>query len=140
MDTAPSGNQGMLYGPDGAWQQNLLHLLRHSKAIVFKASQSGNVDWELEQIQKEGAMQRFFIFTPPTRLHTVLRWFYGVKSFEWTDFSARMKQAGYSLPADDPGQGAVIGFQEDGRGIVLCQGARTPEDYVEAMQGWLKGE
>lgn len=142
LDTAPTGNPEMVYGPDDVWQQNLLHLLRYSKAIVLKAGASGNVDWELEQIHKQSAIDRFFIFTPPTQPDTrwsiwFRRWLYGAHPLIWHEFVLRMRQLGFTLPMHSPGPGSVIGFYENAQGVVLLAGAKSAKHYTEVMVEWL---
>ena len=59
------------------------------------------------------------------------------KPVAWSSFAAQLNELGYTVSTDDPGPGAVIGFDAAGNAVTLRQGARTSTEYIAAMQDWL---
>jgi hypothetical protein len=55
----------------------------------------------------------------------------------WSKFAAELNELGYTVSTDDPGPGAVIGFDAAGRAVTVRERARTSMEYITAMQDWL---
>jgi hypothetical protein len=51
----------------------------------------------------------------------------------WPDFVNALAKSGYVVSVEDPGDGAVLGFDPDGVAVVLAQNLRTPGDYVNVI-------
>lgn len=47
-------------------------------------------------------------------------------------------EMGYELDRNDPGPGAVVGFDSRSKGQVLTTDAHSPTDYIGVIQGWLR--
>ena len=138
LDTLPTDSIEMIYGQDGAWQQNILTMLERCNAVVMKAGVSSNLDWELSQILAQNGQEKFFIFTAPTLPLAMDNFlekfsFSQEKTFDWQDLVVQMTRLGYKMPAENPGLGAIIAFNQAAEGTVVMQGANTPEDYVNAV-------
>ena len=138
LDTLPTDSIEMIYGQDGAWQQNILTMLQRCNAVVMKAGVSSNLDWELSQILAQNAQEKFFIFTAPTLPLAMDNFlekfsFSQQKTFDWQDLVAQMTRLGYKMPEENPGLGAVIAFDQAAEGTVVMRGANTPEDYVNTV-------
>jgi hypothetical protein len=55
----------------------------------------------------------------------------------WLDFVNALAACGYVVALEDPGDGAVLGFEGGGTALVLARGLRSPGDYVEAISSRL---
>jgi hypothetical protein len=96
--------------------------------------------YEFRVIWELGAHRRLFVFTPPARKARQIRRANRLKGFrheDWDDFAAALDgEHGYLL-GPDPGPGAVVTFEEDGRAVVLARGVEEPAGYVAAVLGHL---
>jgi hypothetical protein len=52
----------------------------------------------------------------------------------WSGFTRHLVDAGYHPPEADHGPGAVVGFDEHGRGEVLTTKASSPVEFVAAIR------
>jgi hypothetical protein len=46
---------------------------------------------------------------------------------------------GYEVDRSDPGPGAVVTFDGNGKSVLLISDAKTPEDFVGAIRAWTNG-
>ena len=59
------------------------------------------------------------------------------KPVAWSSFATQLNELGYTVSTDDPGPGAVIGFDAAGKAVSVRERARTSTEYIAAMQDWL---
>ena len=57
----------------------------------------------------------------------------GIAAPTWPQFVQALRSYGYVLDITDPGPGAVIGFDTEGKGRLLFTGATEPADFVIAV-------
>jgi Sel1 repeat len=141
----PLGGAVRLYASDTDWIQKLGELARQSSCIVVQTGRSGNLRVEYEYLRREGMQEKLFIFTghPNWRRRGWLKIWremvrFGTLRISWQDFSADLATLGYDLGFSDPGRGAVITFDVEGRGIVLTTQAKTAAEFVEPIRAWVE--
>jgi hypothetical protein len=141
----PLGGAVRLYASDTDWIQKLGELARQSSYIVVQRGRSDNLRGEYEYLRREGMQEKLFIFTehPKNRrkgwlgiLGEMVR--FGTLRISWQEFSADLAKLGYDLGLSDPGRGAVITFDVEGRGIVLTTQAETAAEFVEPIRAWVE--
>ena len=143
-DYLPPEGASRTYAADGGWQDYFTDLSNRSAAILMQMGNSDNLNWELVSVRERGLQTKMFVVTPPApsdagkysataffhRLHDRIK---GIQLASWDRFAVNLEKAGYKPPADDPGSGAVISFDEHNQGKRLVSGAKTPTDYVDAI-------
>jgi hypothetical protein len=56
----------------------------------------------------------------------------------WPEFSEALTSGGYIVAIEDPGPGAVIGFDGTGAAVALATGANSREEFVAPLVQWLR--
>jgi hypothetical protein len=89
--------------------------------------------------------EKLFIFTEHPTWHRrgwLKTWSemvrFGNLRISWQEFSADLAKLGYDLAFSDPGPGAVITFDVEGRGVVLTTQAKTADEFVEPIRAWVE--
>ena len=140
------------YAADEDWYEYFERLAGQAACIVMTVSNSDNLQRELTFIRREGLQSRLFIFTdlygaPHGFYYTVLKpvfWLmlqlYGPPRFDekatWEQLAQSVKKLGFDL-GDDPGRGAVVTFNSEGKTRVLVKEAGTPSEFVEPIRHYL---
>jgi hypothetical protein len=134
-----------MYAKDSEWMDQLDQLAKRSTCIIVQLASSDNLRWEFEHLRHEGLQQKLFIITPQSREGTRFQWAFfdllwylkGIRSVSWRAFSDDLAKLGYDLGFEDPGPGSVIGFEAEGRGVLLTTQANRPAEFVEPISVWL---
>lgn len=145
---APEGAM-RVYAKDSDWTEWLHDLANRAICILVEFGQSENLHWEFEHLRCEGLQQKLFVLTQPTysdsaafprAYRSALSRLKGIRPVSWREFSRGLAKLGYNLNFEDPGPGSVIGFDENGRGVLLTTEAELPPDFVEPICVWLEGK
>jgi Ca2+/Na+ antiporter len=144
QDVLPPGGATRVYFDDDAWQERLQALAVRAAVVVMEAGDTRWIEWELGMIRELGLQPRFFIVTPPggdprwSQLYR--RVGHAVVSIvarlsrstppTWQGFSARLRNAGFEPPPEDPGPGCVLAV--DGSRVVLLRAGLTSSDEFVA--------
>jgi hypothetical protein len=144
------------YADDEGWYEYIERLAGQAACMVMLVSNSDNLQRELTFIRREGLQRRLFILTAvidkPRRFAWLIQTFfekpilwivlrlYGPPHIEeratWEQLAQSVKKFGFDL-GDDPGRGAVVTFDSEGKTRVLVKGAETPSQFVEAIREYL---
>jgi hypothetical protein len=149
-DVLPPGGGTRLYPADSLWQEEFQRLIIQVPAIVMVPGDTAAIDWELRTIVEERLQLRLFIITAPRRrpkgYHVLARhgllWIRAVARLSdwhtttWAAFAGHLAAAGLR-PGGDPGPGAVLGFDDAGRQVVLGQGMHDAAGIVGLIAGRL---
>jgi hypothetical protein len=138
---APDGAARM-YAADLDWRDQFRVLARRSACIVMQVDQSDNLGWELETIRADRLQEKFLILVSPRKkpgpfakkVFAYATKLTGVTPTTWSQFVQALRSHGYALDIADPGPGAVIGFDSEGKGKLLLAGATKPADFVAAVR------
>lgn len=142
---APQGAERM-YAKDADWMRHLEALASRAVCVVVEVGESANLRWEFEHLKATGQQDKLFVFTRPraapgTRLaHAyweLLSRVKGVAKTTWTRFAAELSSMGYA-PGEDPGAGAVLTFDTQGRAVLLTSEAATPDEFIEPIERWIR--
>jgi hypothetical protein len=130
-----------LYTKDEEWKTQLSDLARKAACIVVEVSKSDNLRWELEHLRAERLQEKLFVLTRPSTKGQTMAWGYwgllwrlkGIRTVNWSEFTAEMTKLGYEIDIVDPGPGAVVGFDKLNKAVVLANGANWPGEFVEPI-------
>ena len=144
---APDGAARM-YAADTDWKDQFRILARRSACIVMHVDQSDNLGWELESIRTDRLQEKFLVLVSPQKkpgafAKKALAYaakLGGVTPTTWSQFAQALRSHGYTLDITDPGPGAVIGFDSEGKGKLLFTGAKEPADFVAAVSRAIKSD
>jgi hypothetical protein len=138
------------YADDEGWYEYFERLAQQAICMVMPVSNSGNLHRELAYLRAEGLQQRLFIFTPLCRPGDVQPIFpfraadwivsrlYGINNSaaivaSWSQIAENLAKLGFDL-GDDPGRGAIVTFDSEGKAMVLVTAAETPPEFVEPLR------
>ncbi len=136
-----------VYAKDEDWKVRFDQLARRSAGVIVEVSRSDNLRWELEHLRGEGLQEKLFVLTRLAKKGYTLGWAFwwllwwlkGIRSMTWQEFREGLTKLGYEIAFDDPGSGAVIGFNAEGKGIFLRREANWPKEFVEPIKAWIAG-
>jgi hypothetical protein len=100
-DYLPLQGASRSYIHDNNWQL-AINYCNQSSVILFLESIRGGARWELEYIRQNIDPGKLFIVTFPIKFRT--------KRNNWNSFKELLINAGYNIPFDNPGYGAIITF------------------------------
>jgi len=143
QDVLPPGGATRLYFDDSAWQEELKALAVRAAVVVMEPGDTRWIEWELGMIRELGLESRFFVVTPPGG---DLRWYQLYRRVShavlliiarlsrsapptWPGFSARLRNAGFEPPPEDPGPGCVLAVGGT-RVVLLRAGLTTSDEFV----------
>ncbi len=141
------------YADDEGWYEYFERLARCAVCMVMPLSDSDNLQRELTFLRREGLQQRLFIVTPlwyPTDVRIPFparasAWIalrlYGLSGqpapgANWRQLAGTLGKFGFDL-GEDPGRGAALTFDSEGKAILLVTGAEAPRDFVEPIREYL---
>ncbi len=136
-----------IYAEDRNWRELLHDFAKRAVCILVELGRSENLRWEFRHLRDEGMQQKLFILTRPMcndsarfarAFRTAFSRLKGIRPVRWQEFSRELGRLGYDLNFEDPGPGAVIAFDENGRSILLTTNAKLPPDFVGPICAWLK--
>ncbi|MFD9701129.1 hypothetical protein [Lentzea sp. NPDC059081] len=135
-DYLPPDGLDRHYATDDSWREQFAELVAGARCVVMAPGDWPELRYEFRVIRELGAHRRLFVLTPPARKARQVRRanrLTGFRTEDWADLAAALDgEPGYRL-GQDPGPGAVVTFDDDGRGVVLERDAEGPADYVAAM-------
>jgi len=146
QDVVPPGGATRLYLDDDAWQERLKTLAVRAAVVVMEPGDTRWIEWELGMIRELGLQPRFFIVTPPggdlrwnqlyRRVgHAVLAIVARLSRSTpptWQGFSARLHNAGFQPPPEDPGPGCVLAVTGS-RIVLLRAGLTSSAEFVATI-------
>lgn len=130
------------YARNEAWRKRFADLVTDARCVITAPDKWPELCFEFGMIRDLGAPRKLFIFTPPaglqwTRLVSLLL---GPRPLTWAEYVEALDGVlGYQL-GKDPGPGAVVTFDDEGRADVLAQGVTKPEGYISVVRDDLSGE
>jgi len=145
-DYIPPEGAFRLYAKDSDWKDRLDDLAKRASWILVETGSSDALGWEFDHLRREGLQQKIFIITPPAREVVFVWWFINFNRYlnrigavSWLQFAEMIAPFGYEVDRSDPGPGAVVTFDSNGKSILLISDAKTPEDFVGAIRAWTNG-
>jgi hypothetical protein len=149
-DFVPPGGAERLYVSDDTWQAVFRKEAARSVCLLMTTAISPPLLWELEQIRDLGIHQRLYIVTSPSTempTTTFRRLLYRTAQrptkpariwsapapISWPEFCAYLHGVGFEIAPHYPGTGAIVGFDDDRRGVVLATGLRSATDIVAVL-------
>jgi hypothetical protein len=141
---APEGAT-RIYAKDDTWMEKFEELAQRSACILVEVGRSSNLLWEFEYLRRQGLQQRLAVVTRPSTEGSSFAWAFwnllwrmkGLRTVTWREFSHDLDKLGYDLDFEDPGAGAVLTFDTEGRGVLLTTEADRPAEFVEPIRAWL---
>jgi hypothetical protein len=140
------------YADDEDWYEYFERLARQAACMVMPLANSDGLQQELTFIRREGLQRRLFILTDLIglprgfyyRFFRPLTWIglrlYGPprigEKATWEQVAESVGKFGFDF-GDDPGRGAVVTFDSDGKAKVLVKGAVRPSEFVEPIREYL---
>lgn len=124
------------YATDDSWRGQFADLIAGARCVVMAPGDWPELRYEFRVIRELGAHRRLFVFTPPAGKARQIRRANRIKGFrheDWDDFAAALDDEPGYLLGPDPGPGAVVTFEEDGRAVVLARDVEEPAGYVAAV-------
>jgi hypothetical protein len=136
-DYVPPGGAERDYFDDEGWQDVFRAMSQQSKFMLMKPERSGNLLVELKLIRDSGLLDKLFIVTRPSRIRRFFprSWSIHFERRSWDKFAAELLTIGLQ-PGDYPDRGAVVGFDPEGKSVLVKANSRTPGDYISAIQQW----
>lgn len=119
-DRLPRRGAHRVYCDDDEWQAVCRTLIVGARCVLMQLGDTPGLQWELEQLRMGPQRDRLFIVTEPytsespspiDRRSAAL----------WRRAHQTLTAAGWSLPAEDPGRGAVVCFTPSGEGQLLVR-------------------
>lgn len=137
------------YADDENWQDNFKEISRQAAFILTEVSKSDNLKWELDWIKKSSLQEKLFVITRPKGIvyedieidflfhifGVLIRTIKGTE-ISWKSYANELHKLDYFLSYTNPGNGAVITFDNDGKSKILTTNARKPSEYIMAIQKW----
>lgn len=107
------------------WQQEILPHLRSANLIVFVPGYTSGIQWELEQIQALGMLERVVLVFPPTEPID--------RAARWDVARELLKSTGVlNLPTNIPERTLCIRVVADGVKVTEAEGC-SERDYKVAL-------
>jgi hypothetical protein len=145
------------YYEDANWQDNFHQRAADAACILALPGLSPGLFLEFDYLYKTSLHRKLMVLTrpeivakPKTKGAKVRRWLTIAgtarsstrrvkwpKPVAWSSFATQLNDLGYTVSTDDPGPGAVIGFDAAGKAVSVRARARTSTEYIAAMQDWL---
>jgi hypothetical protein len=138
-----------VYADDAGWQAVFHDLARAATLILFEPDLSEGLASELAWLRTSGDCHKLRLITRPrvktgwrnARIIYVRAVFRAAAQLcgqpfdpaPWPDVVAHLRSLGYSVDLPDPGPGSVVGFDSEGRAILLTSGAETPAQYLDRI-------
>lgn len=140
-DKIPGGGAGRVYAPEAGWQTRVRDLAVAARAIIMQIGETRSLSDELAIIRENGLATKLFVLTAPAdRSNAFFRWFWrrlsrmvGWPEPTWSGFATLLSRNGFDPGTGDPGPGAVVTFDSDGRQVVLRRDCNAPRDYAMAI-------
>ena len=137
------------YVQDDNWMKQFEEISEAAQCIVMEVNMSKNVEWELRSLHARGLDDKLVVFTLPEipqsgwRYYLVLSTQFiplkGYRSYlnriPWGEFVLHMRSHAFMLMNDDPGPGAVIGFNL-GCAYSVAKNVKNAADYDNALITW----
>lgn len=142
-DYIPPQGATRMYATDADWMQRLTELAQGAACILVEVGKSSNLRREFEQLGRLDLQHKLFVITRPgkcpgTRLayafYQMIWRLKGIETVSWEKFSTDMRAMNYKLNIEDPGPGAVVGFDYQAKAVCLVTGADLPGEYVDAIR------
>jgi hypothetical protein len=151
LDFVPPEGAARVYLADEAWRDGFRELVERAACVVMIAAASDQVAWELGHLRAAGRHRRLYVLTRPRPPAPPRSWVRrGLHAWAglltrpsgrraappapWSAFAATLRAAGYRPDGPDPGPGAVIAFDEQGRARVLVRDAASAGEIVDAIR------
>jgi hypothetical protein len=156
LDFVPPEGAARLYADDERWMQDFAELAGSAACIITTPARSDQLLWELRWLRERGLHDRLLVLTPPQLLPTarsardrvrrpLVRLLTTHSSWQraadppWDDFVTLLHDAGYTLTTQEPGPGAVIGFDQSAQAVLFKRDLKTAESTVAALHEWVRG-
>jgi hypothetical protein len=140
LDTLAPLGAARAYVKDEEWEKVFVSVSELAQAVIMEPGATDSLQWELESILARSMHRKFFVVTLPQGKGTALfsgwlrlsQMLQGRKGARWSDFCSRLDAAGFNV-CEDPGPGAVVGFDQQRNPLVLLSRGRTPTEFVETI-------
>jgi hypothetical protein len=137
-DYLPPEGAARVYLGDDHWKEVFEELARASACLLLAVGRSDNLRWELESMRRWNLQHKLFVVTsPPAAWRWTARFGRRATEQQWTAFAADLAFCGLEAAAF-PGAGATITFDDRGSAVVAGRGAKTPEQFVMAIEWALR--
>lgn len=145
LDYFPPAGAVRAYVRDEAWTAEFDRLARQSACLIAGIGTTSSLLWELRFLRETNMHTKLVLVTRHAsvpRHDTWLSKFYrraiGVgPEPTWGDLVQVMTSLGYVVPADEPEDGSVLGFDAAARAQLITTGADLPDDFVKPIVEWL---
>ncbi|MFD5848216.1 hypothetical protein [Streptomyces chartreusis] len=160
---APSGAV-RVYLPDTGWQDVVVRMISEARCVLAVPSTAPSTLWEFTHIRRTEQQQELFVLTPPAPpaatvpdespeehliglvLSLFLRPLVAVRGrargalpvpFQSWQVTAQALAAAGFFPGEDPGPGALVGFDQEGRALLLVTGRTSVRACLRAASRYL---
>lgn len=129
-DYLPPPGAQKTYTDDENWQDLAADYIEKSGRILLLEGASDGLMWELNYIRNNIPPSRVILITYPESFRRRKTY---QKTIDHTDFCSKLKSYGYDLPENDLESGAVFGFDQAWKPVMLGQGTEfmIEFDYME---------
>jgi hypothetical protein len=142
------------YVSDRRWQQSFPNIVHRCRAIIAVVpEQTKHLDWELLQIKVHKQTKKLFLVTqpplppgrPPFWPACFRTWAEVLLSsgfrpsgatMVWDDIHHTFARLGYEVPAENPGEGALLAFDELGSAKRVAANLKNGREIARAIAAW----
>jgi signal peptidase II len=124
-DHLPTLGAAKAYERDDTWRAYVARMAERACCVLLVEGTTEGLRWELEHLRKAADPGRLMLLTLPAA-------FTDAHAAAWPGFQRLLAECGFGTH-EDPGAGAVIGFDREWRPSILCIGADSGKAYASAI-------
>ena len=145
-DYIPPHGADRIYATDTDWMPRFRELAQGAACILVEVGRSSNLRWEFDELRICGLQHKLFVVTRPEKdpgtrgsyaFYRMLGRLKGIQTISWEEFATDMRTMNYGMDVEDPGPGAIVGFDHQAQAVILTTGANLPDAYIDTIRQYL---